>query len=481
MTSLAGSGMRELPTSRGAGGSESCDPTSHPGKRAMSADSSTLGPARAIAPATLIRPTDAERRAAELETRELHARTPAPRVQEAGARSETRVGRRAPARAGYPTSGTRAGRWLKPREFVVLCRTAAGAWIDDYAPSMGAAISYYTIFSMAPLLVIVIAVAGAVFGRDEAQAQVVEQISGLVGAEGASAAESLLRSASDRDEGWIAGLVSAAVLLVGATTVFAELQSALDRIWHVPEKDKPQGIWAVLRARILSFGLILAMAFLLIVSLAVSAGLSAFDGWFAGLLPGSSVLLHGVNEAISVAVFTLLFTLIFKWMPSVSIAWRDVWIGALVTALFFVIGKSLIGLYLGASGVNESFAAAGSLVVVVAWVYYAAQIFLFGAEFTKAYADAHGSLAASQAMAATEAQGRQAVVVAVSPGQGAAAVPDARFGQSAAARHEVDERLARSARALAERLVVLGALAVGNALVKRWIGRQRKVARRRGR
>jgi membrane protein len=197
---------------------------------------------------------------------------------------------------------------------------------------------------------------------------------------------------------------------VGATTVFAELQSALDRIWHVPERAKPHGVWGVLRARVLSFGLILGLAFLLMVSLVVSAALAALGSWSAALLPGWEALLQGVNILVSLAILTVLFAMIFKFMPSAPIAWRDVWVGAGVTAVLFEIGKVLIGLYLGKSGVNESFAAAGSLVVLLAWVYYAAQIFLLGAEFTKVYANAHGSVAASKAQAATQEAARQAEV-----------------------------------------------------------------------
>ncbi|HYF42996.1 MAG TPA: YihY/virulence factor BrkB family protein [Ramlibacter sp.] len=279
---------------------------------------------------------------------------------------------------------------------------AGKAWIDDYAPSMGAAISYYTVFSIAPLLVIVIAVAGALFGREAVQGLISDQLSGLIGGEGAKFVENLVAAASDTDKGLVAGVISFFILLVGATTVFAELQSALDRIWHVPESKKPSGIWAILRARLLSFGLILGLAFLLMASLVVSTALAAFGAWAGGLMPGWETVLHGINIAVSLGVFTLLFAMIFKLLPSTDIAWRDVWIGAFVTAVLFEIGKLLIGLYIGKSGLTESFAAAGSLVVLLAWVYYAAQIFLLGAEFTKVYADEHGSLSGQQAMQGTK-------------------------------------------------------------------------------
>jgi membrane protein len=291
---------------------------------------------------------------------------------------------------------------IHPRRFFHLLVKAVKAWVADYAPSMGAAISYYTVFSLAPLLVIVIALAGAFFGREAVQGLIVEQLSGLIGREGAALVENLVRASSDTDQGRIAGIISLFVLLVGATTVFAELQSALDRIWHVPAAKKPSGVMSVLRARLLSFGLILGLAFLLMISLVVSAGVAALGTWMSGMMPGWETMLHAINLLVSLSIATVLFAMIFKLMPSTPIDWRDVWVGALVTAVLFEVGKLLIGLYLGKSGVTESFAAAGSLVVLLAWVYYAAQIFLFGAEFTKAYADAHGSLSGRQAIAATK-------------------------------------------------------------------------------
>ena len=377
---------------------------------------------------------------------------------------------------------------MKLMSLYELCRDAVMAWIDDYAPSMGAAISYYTIFSLAPLLVIVIAVAGAIFGREAAQDQIVGQIGGLVGQDGATAVEAMLRAASDTDKGLIAGVISVVVLLVGATTVFAELQSALDRIWHVPEKEKPSGVWAVLRARLLSFGLILGVAFLLIVSLMVSAGLAAFDSWFGGLMPGWEMLMQGLNLAISFGIVTLLFAMIYKLMPTAKIAWRDVWIGAGVTALLFELGKLGIGLYLGKSGVTEAFAAAGSLVVLVAWVYYAAQIFLLGAEFTKVYADAHGSLAGQKAVAATalaadvQAAGTSQTELAraTKPSAGAMApdVPDyAGLARVAATQREVDHRVAQATGQLTQQLAVLAVVALANTFARRRIRREKKVAR----
>jgi len=275
--------------------------------------------------------------------------------------------------------------------FYRLARQSVTAWIDDYAPSMGAAISYYTVFSIAPLLIIVIAVAGLVWGRDAVQGEIVAQLTGLIGQDGAVGVQALIESANKPAKGVIATLISVAVLLVGATTVFAELQSALDRVWDVPPSQKASGLWATLRARLLSLGFILGLGFLLSVSLVFSAGVAAFGGWANGLFPGWEVLLQLVNTAISLGISSLLFAMIFKLMPQATVSWRDVWVGAAVTAVLFEIGKALIGLYIGKSSVTSSFAAAGSLVVLLVWVYYSAQIFLLGAEFTWVFAHEHGS------------------------------------------------------------------------------------------
>jgi membrane protein len=291
---------------------------------------------------------------------------------------------------------------ISPKHLFSLFVKAGKAWIDDFAPSMGAAISYYTVFSLAPLLIIVVAIAGAVFGRDAVEGQVVAQLSGLMGAQSASLVQGLLASASDTDKGLVAGLVSLVVLLIGATTVFAELQSALDRIWHVPASEKPSGVVAIVKSRVLSFGLILGLVFVLMVSLSVSAAVAALGSWAGGLMPGWEAMLHGLNFAISLGLDTLLFAMIYKLMPTTRIGWGDVWVGAVTTAVLFEVGKFLIGLYLGKSTMMESFAAAGSLVALLAWVYYGAQIFLLGAEFTKAYADDHGSRAAARAMDKTK-------------------------------------------------------------------------------
>lgn len=280
---------------------------------------------------------------------------------------------------------------LSLKQFLYLAKCSYKAWRDDYASSMGAAIAFYTVFSIAPLLIIVIAVAGSIWGEDAVRGEVIRQLGGLVGSEGAQSVQALIRSADRPVQGVIATAVSVVILLVGATRVFAELQSALDRIWKVPDLKQRAGWWRMLRARLLSLGLVMGMGFLLLVSLVVSAGLAVVGGWFSGFFPGWEMLLQALNMLVSFAVSTILFSVIFKYMPQASIAWRDVWVGAVVTAVLFEIGKVLIGLYVGKSTIVSTLTAAGSLVVVLIWVYYAAQVFLLGAEFTWFYANQHGS------------------------------------------------------------------------------------------
>jgi membrane protein len=295
---------------------------------------------------------------------------------------------------------------LSPRRFWSLLKESVSAWISDYAPSMGAAIAYYTAFSIAPLLLLVIAVAGFVFGRDAVQGEIVGQAQGLMGEEGAVAIEGLLESASEPTSGLIASAISIMLLIFGATTVFAEIQNALDRIWHVPEQRKPGGVWGFLRTRVLSFGLILGLAFLMLVSLVVSTAVAALGSWWAGYFEGAETLLQIINLLVSLLFSASLFAMIYKLMPRTEIAWADVWVGALVTSILFEVGKIGIGLYLGKSGVTSGFGAAGSFAVLLIWVYYSAQIFLLGAEFTRAYARARGSSGASRTTAPDAAKPR---------------------------------------------------------------------------
>jgi membrane protein len=276
------------------------------------------------------------------------------------------------------------------RQFRDLARQSFTAWMDDGAASMGAALAFYTLFSMAPLLLLAIAIAGLVIGNDVARDLLLGQLTQLLGAQGAAAVESVLQAADKKGESITAAAVSLATLALGATTVFAELKRDLDRIWHyTPPKNR--GWLTVLAARFASFGMILVIGFLLMVSLVVSATVSAFGSIWAAGLPGSALLLRGLEFLGSFLVITGLFAMIYKILPSVHIAWRDVWIGAAVTSLLFWIGKYLIGLYLGKSAVASPFGAAGTLVVVILWVYYSAQIFFLGAEFTRAYALRLGS------------------------------------------------------------------------------------------
>lgn len=281
-----------------------------------------------------------------------------------------------------------------------LSKGAVTAWLDDFAPSMGAAIAYYTIFSLAPMLVIAIAVAGMIFGHDAAQGEIVGQIQGVVGVEGAMAVQGLLKSVSEPRDGIIAAGLGIVTLVIGATAVFAELQSALDRIWHIPAAPRDSGIWLLIRKRLLSFGLILGLGFMLIISLVASAGLAALGKWWGSWFIGWEILLQVLNFAISFAVFTGLFSVIYKYLPSVRLAWHDVRAGAVATTILFIIGKYLIGLYLGRAGMTSGFGAAGSFALLLAWIYYSAQIFLLGAEFTWVYANRYGSRAQLRASGA---------------------------------------------------------------------------------
>jgi membrane protein len=322
-----------------------------------------------------------------------------------------------------------------------LLRQTVAAWFDDDAPSMGAALAYYSLFSIGPLLVIVISVMGLVFVEEVARRDVMAQLSDMMGADNARAVQDLLERAGRPGDGKVAALVSLGVLLVGATTVFAELQNSLDRIWRAPPPDKStsSGLWSFLRARLLSFGLILGIGFLLVVSLAVSAALAALGAWWQPLFGAWQVLARALDVALSLAVITVAFAMVYKFMPSVRIRWRDVWVGAGVTALLFTIGKLAIGAYIGRTEVASQFGAAASLAVLLLWVYYAAQIFLMGAEFTRVYAHLHGSrsgeplppppqAAARQAAGETAAPATTGTTLAAASSRAAASRPGASRG-----------------------------------------------------
>ena len=263
-------------------------------------------------------------------------------------------------------------------------------WTEDHAERLGAALAFYTVLSLAPLLLIVIAIAGLVFGQEAAQGQIIGQIQGLIGEDSAKAIQSMIEEARKPAAGIIATVLAIVMLLLGATGVFVQLQESLNTIWRV--KEKPwQGIWKTLKDRFISLLAVLGTGFLLLVSLVISAGLSAIGTTLEYFLPVPEFLLQIINFFVSFVIVTLLFAMIYKLLPDISIQWEDVWIGATITSLLFTIGKFLIGLYLGKSDVGIAYGAAGSLVAILVWVYFASQIFLFGAEFTAVYAESHGS------------------------------------------------------------------------------------------
>ena len=276
-----------------------------------------------------------------------------------------------------------------------LLKLTYQGWKEDKASRLSAALAYYTIFSLAPMLLIIIAVTGFFFGqRDVVQLQVLHQIEGLVGADGREFVSGLLTSASNPAKGVFATIVGIVTLLFGALGVFNELHNALNTIWEVKEEETKgflESIKKVIFNRFLSFSMILGIGFLLLVSLVISAALSAVQETIGNAIPVSEILLQIVNLVISIGVITVLFALIFKFLPDAEIAWRDVWLGAFVTAVLFSLGKFLIGLYLGNSSAASAFGAAGSLVLLLLWIYYSAQILLFGAEFTEVYANEFGS------------------------------------------------------------------------------------------
>ena len=271
-----------------------------------------------------------------------------------------------------------------------LIKESFQEWQKDGALDLGAALAFYTIFSLAPLLLVALAVAGLLWDRGQIQGQLIAQIQGLVGPQGAQAVQMMLANAGRHGSGVLATVIGVVTILFGATGVFVQLQTALNRVWNVEAKPG-LGIWSFVKTRLISFGMVLGVGFLLLVSLVVSTAVSAVGKWATGLLPGSETLMQVVTFAISFALITFLFALMYKYLPDVEIGWRDVWIGAVVTALLFTLGKFLIGLYLGKSSIASTYGAAGSLVVLLLWIYYSSQILFLGAEFTQVYATHYGS------------------------------------------------------------------------------------------
>jgi membrane protein len=275
------------------------------------------------------------------------------------------------------------------KAFKVVKATATD-FMDDNAPRLAAALAYYALLSLAPLVVLALALAGLLLDEDAARGGIARELGGVVGSAGAQAVESIVKNAQAPAAGIVSTVIGIVVLLFGASGVFGELESALDTIWEVAPKPG-RGLGGLIRDRLFSFAMVMGVAFLLLVSLIVSAALAAIGRFLSSSLPGGEVMWQGLNFLISLGVVTALFALMFKTVPHAKVAWRDVWVGAFVTALLFTFGKLLIGLYLGKTSFSSAYGAAGSLVLLVIWVYYSASILLLGAEFTQAYAAHYGS------------------------------------------------------------------------------------------
>jgi len=271
-----------------------------------------------------------------------------------------------------------------------LARLAFEEWSNDKASRLAAALSYYAAISLAPLLILLIGIAGLVFGREAAAHQIASQIQGLVGQESAQVIQDIITQANKPSTGIISTIIGTVVLLFGASGVFGALQDGLNTIWEVAPKPG-RGFFGIIKDRFLSLAMVVGVGFLLLVSLVISAGLAAFGKYVGGVLPLHWLVLAIINALVSFLVIAVLFALIFKVLPDVEIGWNDVWIGASITSLLFTIGKFAIGLYLGRASVGSAYGAAGSLVVILIWIYYSSQILFFGAELTQVYANELGS------------------------------------------------------------------------------------------
>lgn len=277
------------------------------------------------------------------------------------------------------------------KKYLGLFKQTISEFSQDKVPRLGAALAYYTIFSLAPLLLIVIAIAGLVFGHDAAQNKIFEQLHGVLGANTAAGVQDMVKNAAKPKSGTVATILGVVTLLLGASGVFGQLKDALNTIWDVKPKEG-RGIMGMVKDRFLSFAMVFGLGFLLLVSLVIDTAIAAMGKYAGNHLPGGEALWHFVEMAFSFCVISVLMAGIFRLLPDLKIEWRDVWFGAALTSLLFVLGKFALGIYFAKSAVGSSFGAAGSLVLVLLWVYYSAQILLFGAEFTQVYARAHGSL-----------------------------------------------------------------------------------------
>lgn len=271
---------------------------------------------------------------------------------------------------------------MKVGKIFGLLKQTVNEWLDDRGFTRSASLSYYTVFSIAPLLLIATAVASFAFGREAVAGQLQGELEGMVGESGAKAIQEMMKSASKPGAGIVASILGVAMVVIGATGAFVELQDTLNDMWGV-DKNKSTGLMGFLRARFLSLAMVLVIAFLLLVSLVISTGLSAVGAYSAHALPAWQITLQVVNIVVSFLVITLLFAAIYKVLPNVKIAWRDVWLGAAVTSVLFAIGKLLIGLYLGKSSASSSYGAAGSFAVLLIWINFSSMILFFGAEFTQ--------------------------------------------------------------------------------------------------
>jgi len=297
---------------------------------------------------------------------------------------------------------------------VDLAKQTFKEYSADKAPRLGAALSYYTVFSLAPVLILVISIAGLVFGNDAAQGRIEGELQGVLGAEAAKVVQTMLAKANDKATGVVSAVGGFLMLLVGATGVLLELQGAINTVWKVAPKPGG-GIKAIIRERLLSFGLILSFGFILLVSLVLSAVLAAMGGMLSRFVPGWVVFGYLLNYAVALAIMTALIAMIYKILPDVKIAWRDVWVGALVTSILFQIGKLAIGMYVGKASVGSPFGAAGSLAVLLVWVYYSSQIILLGAEFTRVSALHRGARIEPSANAMPVMLAPEAVKTALPP------------------------------------------------------------------
>ena len=279
---------------------------------------------------------------------------------------------------------------------LAILKSAASKWQRDNAQRAGAALAYYSVFSISPLLIIVIAVAALVFGRDAAEGRVIAEIGGLIGTDGAKFIQEMIRSASEsKHSGIVATIGGVFALIFGSIGVFSELQGTFDDIWRAPRSESNGPLDAV-RKRWVSFMMVLGLGFLLLVSLILSAAIAGFQNYLSLLIPFPPLILELINTAVSLFLVSALFAMIFKYLPSVTLPWRDVWVGALMTAILFSIGKFLIGFYLGRRAVTSAYGAAGSIVVILVWAYYTAQILIYGAEFTYEFSHRRGSRSTEQ-------------------------------------------------------------------------------------